>query len=124
MNLSMSLTNKCNAQTIEEIEKIENIFEPQEKYQYKFSRASKNEFKIVVEFLFFSYKNFVSPYDLQYCGFYPSCSVYTIESIRKKGIVIGILAGSDRLLRCNGLSPEKYSKYENTNYLYDPVEDD
>lgn len=36
-----------------------------------------------------------------YCRFYPSCSEYGYESIKKYGIFKGILKASWRILRCN-----------------------
>jgi putative component of membrane protein insertase Oxa1/YidC/SpoIIIJ protein YidD len=71
--------------------------------------------------LFRFYKNWVSSQNDNVCTFYPSCSNYTMQCLHQKGIMIAILAGFDRLARCNGLSPENYSRYKNTVYLYDPV---
>lgn len=47
-----------------------------------------------------------------YCGFYPSCSEYTYQSIEKFGLIRGIFKGVWRILRCNpwshgGLDPVK-----------------
>lgn len=36
-----------------------------------------------------------------YCRFYPSCSQYAIEVIKKYGIIIGGLKAIWRILRCN-----------------------
>jgi putative component of membrane protein insertase Oxa1/YidC/SpoIIIJ protein YidD len=34
------------------------------------------------------------------CPMYPSCSNYALETIKEQGLIIGIINGSDRLLRC------------------------
>ena len=34
------------------------------------------------------------------CPMYPSCSNYALETIKEKGLITGIINGSDRLLRC------------------------
>lgn len=36
-----------------------------------------------------------------YCRFHPTCSEYMIQSIEKKGVIKGALAGCWRILRCN-----------------------
>ncbi|MAC42069.1 MAG: hypothetical protein CMJ05_09815 [Pelagibacterales bacterium] len=69
---------------------------------------------------FFVYKTFISSQDGAVCSFHPSCSEYGITSIKKNGLLEGVLMTSDRLLRCNGLSPEKYDLIIDKNLLYDP----
>jgi putative membrane protein insertion efficiency factor len=36
-----------------------------------------------------------------YCRFYPSCSEYSFQSIRHKGLVRGLFKTTWRILRCN-----------------------
>lgn len=38
------------------------------------------------------------------CRFYPTCSNYFIESVKKKGIIRGSFAGLIRILKCNPFS--------------------
>ena len=54
-------------------------------------------------------------------GWRPSCSEFGVVSIKKYGVIRGVLKTSDRFLRCHGLSPEKYDFIEEKNLLYDPV---
>lgn len=51
------------------------------------------------------------------CLYRPTCSQYTLECINNHGVIVGILLGSWRILRCNPLSkggldpaPERYFK--------------
>jgi putative component of membrane protein insertase Oxa1/YidC/SpoIIIJ protein YidD len=72
---------------------------------------SVSEIKILFSFSFLYYKKYVSSQDVDACVFSPSCSVYTIESVNKKGIFWGLLDGFDRLLRCNAFVNEKDYEY-------------
>ncbi len=67
-----------------------------------------NELQVIMTGFFVGYKSFFSSQDQKSCTFTPSCSVYAIETIKKKGIFEGFLDAIDRLTRCNGLSPEDY----------------
>ncbi|MBQ8429041.1 MAG: membrane protein insertion efficiency factor YidD [Clostridia bacterium] len=42
------------------------------------------------------------------CLYRPTCSQYTLESINNNGVVLGILLGAWRILRCNPLSKGGY----------------
>ena len=64
-------------------------------------KNSESEMKVLFSFYFLFYKEFISSQDVDACVFYPSCSKYTIEAIEKKGVIVGLLAGFDRLLRCH-----------------------
>ena len=51
------------------------------------------------------------------CLYRPTCSQYTLECINNHGVIVGILLGCWRILRCNPLSkggydpaPERYFK--------------
>lgn len=43
-----------------------------------------------------------------YCKYTPSCSDYMAESIKKRGVVRGVLKGIWRILRCNPWSRGGY----------------
>ena len=42
------------------------------------------------------------------CPYRPSCSQYTLESINNNGVIIGILLGIFRILRCNPFTKGGY----------------
>jgi putative membrane protein insertion efficiency factor len=56
------------------------------------------------------YKIVLSPFLGNHCRFYPTCSEYTTQAIRKYGLAKGIWLGLKRLGRCHpfhagGLDP-------------------
>ncbi len=112
------------AQKINDIEKFTYLFEnKEEKPNYRTHlKENSNELKQISSFLFIFYKEFFSSQDGNHCVFHPSCSIYTIEAVKKQGVVIGLMNGIDRLSRCNRLSPENYKMYKNTNLFYDPLD--
>ena len=93
-----------------------------ESHKHRYSlKGVSNETDFLFTSLFIFYKLFISSQDGNSCTFSPSCSEYMIQSIREKGIFIGALSGFDRLTRCNGLSPEKYSYDQEKKLFIDPV---
>ncbi len=51
------------------------------------------------------YQLFVSPLlGFNKCRFYPTCSNYFIESINKKGVMVGFFYGLKRILKCHPFS--------------------
>ncbi|MCH2570513.1 MAG: membrane protein insertion efficiency factor YidD [Planctomycetes bacterium] len=50
----------------------------------------------------------LSPFLGPCCRFYPSCSVYWIESIQRYGMARGILKGIFRICRCHPFHPGGY----------------
>ena len=51
------------------------------------------------------YQRFLSPHT---CLYRPTCSQYTLECINNQGVILGILLGVWRILRCNPLSKGGY----------------
>ena len=47
------------------------------------------------------YKKAISPHFRPVCRFYPSCSTYALESIKKYGVVKGVYLATRRLMRCH-----------------------
>lgn len=85
------------------------------------AQNNNSTMEITLSSLFLFYKYFISSQDSQSCSFSLSCSVYAVETIKKQGFVLGIFDTFDRLMRCNGMSPEKYPHDLSIYKLIDPV---
>jgi hypothetical protein len=57
----------------------------------------------------FSYVNRIS---FLGCRFYPTCSEYTYQAVKKYGVIKGIFLGAKRVVRCNPLSKGGYDPVE------------
>ncbi|MBI4446023.1 MAG: membrane protein insertion efficiency factor YidD [Acidobacteria bacterium] len=51
------------------------------------------------------YQKVISPLLPQSCRFYPSCSAYMVEAIKRRGTMVGVYLGIRRLLRCHPWHP-------------------
>jgi len=51
------------------------------------------------------YKKLISPALPRSCRFYPSCSDYALEAVKKHGVVKGVYLGFNRLIRCHPFNP-------------------
>lgn len=70
-------------------------------------RLQKSFLKLVIfllEKLIHFYKYFISPFIGHRCRYYPSCSIYFLQAIKKKGVLKGVILGIWRILRCNPFS--------------------
>lgn len=54
------------------------------------------------------YQKFISPLKPKSCRFYPTCSQYAIDAIKKYGIIKGGIMAIWRILRCNPFNPGGY----------------
>ncbi len=72
------------------------------------AKNNSHELTWAVSQMFLFYKTYISSQDGNRCSFHPSCSEYSIQVIKKRGFLLGGLTTFDRLIRCNGLSPELY----------------
>lgn len=86
------------------------------------TKDNKNEIDLITSGLFYIYKTVFSTQDISGCFFHPSCSVYTIQSLKKNGLILGTMQSFDRLTRCHGLSVRDYEIDIKAMKLKDPVE--
>jgi len=69
------------------------------------------------------YQLFISPQDMPSCVFVPSCSKFGLESVKRYGVLKGILLTSDRLQRCHTLGLGYYQIDEETKKAKDSLND-
>lgn len=56
-----------------------------------------------------AYQKVVSPLIPRTCRFYPTCSQYCLEAIKKYGLLKGGTMGARRVLRCHPFHPGGYN---------------
>lgn len=61
--------------------------------------------KGIVARLIAGYQRFISPLFPSCCRYYPSCSAYAKEAVRRFGVLKGGYLAIGRILRCNPLFP-------------------
>jgi len=65
----------------------------------------ENSFRILIKsfilLILKGYKKYISPFLPPACRFEPTCSVYMVQAIQKKGILKGLYWGLKRVLRCH-----------------------
>ncbi|MBK7094838.1 MAG: membrane protein insertion efficiency factor YidD [Saprospiraceae bacterium] len=112
-----------SAQSNQELNDFKNFFEikPHKHNWADQLKNNENEINMIFSVLFVFYKEVLSNQDIEACVMTPSCSVYAIESIKKKGVVFGLLNGFDRLTRCNPGKSKNLPIDKSTGKYYDPV---
>ncbi len=108
--------------SVKEYESLKTVMSPELHNHTHVFKGIHSEVDAVFTGLFVFYKTFISSQDGNSCTFTPSCSEYALQSIKKKGVFLGMLNSFDRLLRCNGLSPKNYPYDYDKHLLIDPVE--
>lgn len=64
--------------------------------------------QVILLKLLIIYQRFVSPLLPKSCRFYPSCSQYAYEAIKKKGALKGCYYAFLRILKCQRFHPGGY----------------
>ena len=54
------------------------------------------------------YQKFISPLTGKNCRFYPTCSTYTIQALKKYGVLKGGYLGIKRILKCHPFNSGGY----------------
>lgn len=57
--------------------------------------------KTVLIWLITFYRKCISPLKPPCCRFTPTCSAYAIEALQKRGVIVGLILTTWRILRCN-----------------------
>ena len=63
--------------------------------------------KLILTFIVF-YQRFVSPLTAPACRFYPSCSEYALQAIKRYGLWRGLWLFLRRILKCHPFHPGGY----------------
>lgn len=92
------------------------------KKSFEFLQGNAKDGTTALKSMFYFYKHFISSQDAQACRFTPSCSEFAFLSIKKHGVVMGIIDFFDRFARCNPLSAENYAFDPDKHCYIDPVE--
>ena len=82
------------------------------------SKAATFPVKLLITF----FQKVISPVDGATCDFYPTCSAYAKQALKKHGLFLGLVMANERVMRDH--SPEGYDliyKFDRY-YIYDPVE--
>ena len=86
------------------------------------SRTANKVTTLPIKLLITFFQQIISPVDGATCDFYPTCSGYAKQALKKHGLFMGLAMASERIARDH--SPEgydlifKFGRY----YVYDPVE--
>ncbi|MDR1128437.1 MAG: membrane protein insertion efficiency factor YidD [Treponema sp.] len=64
--------------------------------------------KYLALFLIRFYQRVISPHLGANCRYYPTCSAYAYEAVRKYGVFRGAFLAIKRVLRCHPLHPGGY----------------
>lgn len=118
------LSFKCLAQSPDDLKKLGNLFAVNS-HKHNWGeqlKNNKNELTFIFSTTFVIYKEILSSQDIDVCVFTPSCSVYAIESIKRKGVIVGYFEAIDRLTRCNPGRNKNLPIDPVTGKYYDPVE--
>ena len=65
------------------------------------NKSSSNWLTKFFLFLLQFYKYAISPHLPMACRYYPSCSEYMAQSLKKHGLLRGFVLGVKRIVRCN-----------------------
>ncbi len=64
--------------------------------------------KLVIIALISVYQKVISPLTPPSCRFYPTCSQYSLEAVRKYGALRGVWMAVKRIIRCGPWHPGGY----------------
>ncbi len=76
-----------------------------ENFRYLRKKVFKPYLKMLCMRLILFYQKYLSKHT---CLYRPTCSQYTLECINDHGVILGILLGAWRILRCNPFSKGGY----------------
>lgn len=99
-------------------ETVINNPQPHQHEVHLITKMTTFPLKLLISF----FQKVISPVDEATCDFYPTCSAYAKQALKKHGLFIGLAMASERITRDH--APEGYDlifKFDRY-YIYDPVE--
>jgi len=63
--------------------------------------------KIIIFFITL-YQKYISPLKPPTCRFYPTCSEYSVQALRRYGLLKGLQLSIMRIIRCHPFNPGGY----------------
>ena len=69
------------------------------KFKTKINQILTYPFIIIIKF----YQSFISPLIGSNCRYTPTCSTYSIDSLKKHGLIKGMFLSIKRISKCNSL---------------------
>ena len=94
-------------------------------FLYSYTPGETNSVKLLLETGVKVYQKVISPAQADVCNFYPSCSHFSQQAIKRYGPLWGSLMASERLIRCNPWAYKNYRRYYHTirnGKFFDPIE--
>jgi putative membrane protein insertion efficiency factor len=64
--------------------------------------------KTIMIFIIEVYRRFISPLRMGKCRFYPTCSQYSIDAIKRYGAIKGSVMAVKRISKCHPFHPGGY----------------
>lgn len=64
--------------------------------------------KSILIYIICKYQKYISPNLGSNCKYYPTCSEYTKQAIKKYGVIKGSFYGIKRIIKCNPFSKGGY----------------
>lgn len=120
--LGVFFVANIQAQTKVDLMMLDTVLQLQEQHKInKLATDSTTKVSaVIMHFPYAFYKHYISSQDAFQCSFYPSCANYGFLSVKKNGVIIGILSTFDRLTRCHNKDHLHYPIHI-SGKLYDPV---
>ncbi|MGA1871338.1 MAG: membrane protein insertion efficiency factor YidD [bacterium] len=79
--------------------------------------------KWVGERAIYLFQKYISSIDGRDCNFYPTCSEYGVQCVKKWGLLRGVVMTSGRLQRCHSCTGTDQYPYQKKGRLWDPPEE-
>lgn len=106
---NLSAQANTDKQIIEEQHFVQTKFEKKRNIKFGVSQNKSfiirnNPLTLSFSALLFTYQRWLSPQISADCLYYPSCSEYSKQLLKRYGLFGGLITSADRLMRCDRIS--------------------